>query len=91
MKDDETRRSALISLEDQAFLKSIGISGLAPGAEFALREHDAALAAQKRIEARADGLLGLDLGARARSELERDGIDGDDLSFFRDLDGLSLD
>ena len=88
MKEDDVGRIGYLSLEDQAILKALGISGMAPGAEFALREQEAAKAAKQRIEARADGLLALELDDAARETLAGDGADPDGLTFFRDLDKL---
>lgn len=88
MKEEKEAHNGFITLEDQAFLKALGISGMTPGAEYALNEHKAALDARAKIEARADGLLALELGEATKAELERRGKDPDELSFFRDVDKL---
>lgn len=49
------------SLRDQEFLKDLGISCMAPGLEFMLREHEAVKNAEHRLDERADGYQSLDL------------------------------
>jgi len=60
------------SLEDQAFLKALGISGMSPGLEYALRKHQEALDARGRIETRADELQALDLPDEAVKDAARE-------------------
>lgn len=91
MSDSEEKRNGYISLEDQAFLKELGISGLSQGAERALQLHREALAARGRIEARAEGLRSLDLDRKTIEKLakerSRDPDDlQEDLGLFRDLE-----
>ncbi|CAM2010971.1 hypothetical protein [Acanthopleuribacter pedis] len=49
------------SLRDQAFLKELGISCMAPGLEFMLREHEAVKNAEPELNKRAEGYQSLDL------------------------------
>lgn len=79
------------SLKDQEFLKELGISCMAPGLEFALRQKEEAAKAMKRIEARADGLQALTLDNEAIKALAREkGISPSqiesDMRHFRDID-----
>jgi hypothetical protein len=90
MAFDEEKTSRFISLEDQAFLEELGISGMSPGAEYALRAHKEAMDARSRIEDRAEGLRSLDLDDHHYERLAQDtGEDAEelreDLRLFRDL------
>lgn len=90
MNNDFDRGEGQFTLEDQAFLKSLGISGMPRGLEAALEHQKQAKTRMSRIEARAETLQPLDLDDNAirdlarergqsRSRVERD------LRFFRDL------
>lgn len=61
MNDKVKSTHGFFSLEDQDFLKSIGISAMSSGEEYARRQYDEALAARDRIEKRAEGLELLEL------------------------------
>ena len=59
------------TLEDQDFLKSIGISAMTPGEEYAHRQYQEVLDARQRIEKRAAGLELLELDEKARDTISR--------------------
>lgn len=78
------------SLRDQAFLKELGISCMAPGLEFMLREHEAVKNAESRLDERACGYQSLDLDQATLEALsEETGETVDEirsrLSLIRDL------
>lgn len=70
------------TLEDQLFLKSIGISAMEPGREKLLALSAGTKKDLKLIEQRADGLLPIHLEADMEKDL------GSNLRFFRDLENL---
>ena len=84
------------TLEDQAFLKELGISGMPGGREAALKHFEAGMAAMDRIEKRADGLQALDLDPDTLARLAREqgrpvAELAQELRHFRDLEKLDED
>ncbi len=85
-----------MSLEDQAFLKELGISGLSHGAEFLLRQQQAGRDDMARVEKRADGLMSLELNEHALKQLSIETNDSleelrENMRLFRDMDKLKKD
>lgn len=70
------------TLEDQVFLKSIGISVMEPGQEKLLAISAGTKRDLKLIEKRADGLLPIHLDSKGDGDL------GSNVRFFRDLENL---
>ena len=90
MKKREILPHDLISLEDQDFLKELGISGLPSGREFLLRQQEANAAALQRIEERAEGLRALSLDEKTLEILSEEKVRPieelrEDLRLFRDI------
>ena len=93
MKKNKLAGMKPFSLEDQDFLKALGISGMPEGMEYALREQKIGKESHESIEARAEGLEALDLNTetlellsketgRSVAELTKD------VQFFDDLKKL---
>lgn len=90
MNDDFDRGEGQYTLEDQAFLKALGISGMPRGLEAALQYQKQAAARRQRVEARADGLLPLELDETAIRKLARERGQSPaqierEMNFFRDI------
>ena len=79
------------SLEDQKFLRELGISAMPKGLEFALNQQRQAQEARKRLERRADGLQSIQLDEAGLTKLaEQRGIPLEtlraELGLFRDIE-----
>ncbi len=72
MKEDKPHPTGFITLEDQDFLKTIGITGLSPGLDFLLRQQKESREALVKIEARADGLTQLELNEATYKKLAKE-------------------
>lgn len=71
MNDKVKSSHGHFSLEDQEFLKSIGISAMTPGEEYAQRQYREAMEARERIEKRATGLELLELDEKSVDSISR--------------------
>jgi len=96
VKKEKAHPTGFITLEDQDFLKTIGITGLSPGLDFLLRQQKESREALAKIEARADGLIALDLDEsvyeKLANEQERPIEDlRENFRLFRDITDLSDD
>ena len=80
MSDSESARAGFFDLDDQVFLKEMGISAMPGGAELMLRMARETREAKARIEDRADGLQTLELSEQA--------ISGMSLETGEDIDAL---
>lgn len=90
MNDDFDRGEGQFTLEDQVFLKSLGISGMPRGLEAALEYQKQAKTRLARVETRAEELQPLELDDQAIRDLARErgqsrGRVERDLRFFRDI------
>ncbi len=72
MSDQDKPRAGFFNLDDQAFLKEMGITAMPTGAEFLLRAQQEAADAKRRVEARAEGLQTLELSEEALESLSRE-------------------
>ena len=91
MSNDFERPEGEITLEDQAFLKELGISGLSNGLEKALNQYKAAMRSKSSIESRAEGLRSLNLDKQTLAKLAREEKTSltemeRKTSFFRDVE-----
>lgn len=91
MSEKEPLRAGYITLEDQEFLKELGISGMESGAETILRQSQEAKEAMSRIEERAAGLQALELDDMTLLKLSREqgkpiSQIREEMQFFRDAD-----
>jgi hypothetical protein len=71
MKESEPKSTLKFSIDDQEFLRELGISVLSKGQEYAQRQHRAALAALGKIVVRAEELQSLELDEQTLKKLSR--------------------
>jgi len=82
MSDAERAQAGFFDLDDQEFLKEMGISAMPSGAEFMLRMARETREAKTRIEERADGLQTLELNEHALEAMSLE--TGEDIEVLRE-------